>query len=224
MSFNDVFEEGFFNTYANIEISFEFVLTAMLFSILFSLIIYAVYYFRSRKYFFSKEMAISLIALSVITTAVILTIQSSLVVSLGMVGALSIVRFRTAIKNPIDLVFLFWSLVVGIICGTGLFYIALTLTLVLGIVFLVVEDIPVLMKSKILVLDGKYPYEENLLIEILKQNTRWWKIKTRTIHKSDINLVIEIYGLKQQDTLIDQISSLDVFHDISILDQEGFID
>ncbi|MBR3274700.1 MAG: DUF4956 domain-containing protein, partial [Clostridia bacterium] len=96
MSFSDIFKKGFLTSYANTEITFRYAVLAMLICLAISLVICAVYYFKSRKYFFSKEFAVSLVALSVITVSVILTIQASVVVSLGMVGALSIVRFRTA--------------------------------------------------------------------------------------------------------------------------------
>ena len=80
--------------------------------------------------------------MSVITAAIILAMQSNLVISLGMVGALSIVRFRTAIKDPMDLVFLFWSISIGIICGAGLYEVALLTCLVVTILILVLENLP----------------------------------------------------------------------------------
>ena len=86
--------------------------------------IYAVYKYVNRRAFVNRNFTLSLIALSVITAAIILTIQSNIVVSLGMVGALSIIRFRTAVKDPLDLVFLFWSIGAGIMCGAGFALIA----------------------------------------------------------------------------------------------------
>ena len=224
MTFNDVFKKAFLNSYANEDITFRYTLIAMSVCLLISLFICAVYYYKSRKYFFSKEFAVSLIALSVITAAVILTIQSSVVVSLGMVGALSIVRFRTAIKNPLDLVFLFWSISIGIICGAGLYYIGVSLTLILGIVVLISDEIPGTQRNKILVLDGQYPYENTTLTQILRKYTKWWYVRTESIHNGSVNLIIEVRGIKDTSLLIKEITQLQLFHSVSLLVQEGTVD
>ena len=224
MTFSDIFKKGFLSSYANTEITFQYAVIAMMVCVMISAVICAVYYFKARKYFFSKEFAVSLIALAVITTAVILTIQSSIVVSLGMVGALSIVRFRTAIKNPLDLVFLFWAISVGIICGAGLYYIAVALTFIAGIVVLLTDEIPGLPRNRILVLDGSYPYDENDLKDILNANTKYWNIRTESVHNEEVNLIIEVRGIKEQSSLIKEIKALGTFHDVSLLIQEGVID
>ena len=167
-----MFKKGFLTSYANTEITFRYAVLAMLVCLAIALVICAVYYFKSRKYFFSKEFAVSLVALSVITVSVNLTIQASVVVSLGMVGALSIVRFRTAIKNPLDLVFLFWSIATGIICGAGLYFIALPLALILGIAILLSDEVPGVARNRILVLEGSYPYDEKQTMDIVKKYAR----------------------------------------------------
>ena len=224
MSFSDIFKKGFLTSYANTEITFRYAVLAMAVCLAISLVICAVYYFKSRKYFFSKEFAVSLVGLSVITVSVILTIQSSVVVSLGMVGALSIVRFRTAIKNPLDLVFLFWAISVGIICGAGIFYIAVPLTLILGIAILLSDEIPGVARNKILVLDGKYPYNEGELAATLKKHVKWYHIRTETVHNDDLNLIIEVRRVKDSAGLIKEMKDVHGFHDVSLLVQEGTID
>ena len=224
MTFKDIFKKAFLSSYANEEITFQYVLIAMGACLLISALICGVYYYKSRKYFFSKEFAVSLVALSAITAAVILTIQSSIVVSLGMVGALSIVRFRTAVKNPLDLVFLFWSISVGIICGAGLYYIAVALTLVIGVAVLVFDELPGMQRNKILVLDGLYPYENEVLQQILKKHTKWWYIRTESVHNDNVNLIIEVRGIKDSVLLIKEITQLQVFHSVSLLVQEGTVD
>ncbi len=224
MSFKDVLKKGFLASYANNEITFQYAVVSMVVCLIISIVICSVYYYKSRKYFFSKEFAASLLGLSLITVAVILTIQSSVVVSLGMVGALSIVRFRTAIKNPLDLVFLFWTISNGIICGAGLYYIAVPLTLILGIVILLSDDIPGIARNKILILDGKYPYETEQLKKILKKYIRWYNIRTETIHDDNVNLIIEIRKVKNTEKLIMEIKDTGSFHDVSILVQEGAVE
>ena len=224
MTFADIFKKGFLTSYANTEITFRYAIIAMMICLALSVVICAVYYLKSRKYFFSREFAVSLLGLSVITVSVILTIQSSVVVSLGMVGALSIVRFRTAIKNPLDLVFLFWSITLGIICGAGLFYIAVPLTLVLAVVILLSDEVPGVARNKILVLDGKYPYDEAALTAVLKKHVRWYNIRTESVHNDDVNLIIEVRRVRDSAELIRDLRSAGAFHDVSLLIQEGAVD
>ncbi len=224
MSFNDIFKKGFLSSYANTEISYESALLTMTICFFISVLIYLIYYFKSRKYFFSREFAISLVSLSMITAAVILTIQSSIVVSLGMVGALSIVRFRTAIKNPLDLVFLFWSITIGIICGAGLYYLAVLLTFIVGITVLLFDEMPAMQRNKILVVSGRYPYDREKLIRVLKQYTRWWNIRTETVHNDEVNLVIELKGKPEMETIVFAIKELGDYHDVSLMKQEGIVE
>ena len=224
MSFNDIFKKGFLTSYANTEITFRYAVLAMLVCLAISLVICAVYYFKSRKYFFSKEFAVSLVALSVITVSVILTIQASVVVSLGMVGALSIVRFRTAIKNPLDLVFLFWSIATGIICGAGLYFIALPLTLVLGIAILLSDEVPGVARNRILVLDGSYPYDEQKTMDIVKKYAKWYNVRTESVHNDAVNLIIEVRKVRDSAALIRELRQTGAFSDVSLLVQEGTID
>ena len=224
MSFRDIFKKGFLTSYANAEITFRYAVLAMLACLAIALVICAVYYFKSRKYFFSREFAVSLVALSVITVSVILTIQASVVVSLGMVGALSIVRFRTAIKNPLDLVFLFWSIATGIICGAGLYFIALPLTLILGVAILLSDEVPGVARNRILVLDGSYPYDEGQTMGIVKKYAKWYNVRTESVHNDAVNLIIEVRKVKDSAGLIRELRQTGTFHDVSLLVQEGTID
>ncbi len=224
MSFRDIFKKGFLTSYANADITFRYAMFAMLACLGIALVICAVYWFKSRKYFFSREFAVALVALSEITVAVILTIQSSVVVSLGMVGALSIVRFRTAIKNPLDLVFLFWSITVGIICGAGLFYIAITLTLVLSIVILLSDEVPGAARNKLLVLDGSYPFDEKQTMAVVRQYAKWHNVRTQSVHNDQVNLIIEVRRVKDAAGMIAALKQLGTFHDVSLIVQEGAID
>jgi hypothetical protein len=224
MGFNDIFKKGFLTSYANTEITFRYAVLAMLICLVISLVICGVYYFKSRKYFFSKEFAVSLVALSVITVSVILTIQASVVVSLGMVGALSIVRFRTAIKNPLDLVFLFWSIATGIICGAGLYFIALPLTLILGIAILLSDEVPGVSRNRILVLDGSYPYDEAQTMNIVRKYAKWYNVRTESVHNDGVNLIVEVRRVKDGAGLIRELRQTGAFHDVALLTQEGTVD
>ena len=119
MGFNDVLKKSFLEGVSVADLSITSVLLNLAVTAALGIYIYFVYRLVSKKEFYSKSFNISQVALAMITAAIILSIQSSVVISLGMVGALSIVRFRTAIKDPMDLIFFFWSISAGIICGAG---------------------------------------------------------------------------------------------------------
>jgi uncharacterized membrane protein YhiD involved in acid resistance len=150
---------------------------------------------------------------------VILTIQSNIVVSLGMVGALSIVRFRTAIKNPMDLVFLFWSISIGIICGAGFAMIAVIGSLVLTIGILLFYVMPSERESMILVVNSTV-YNEKAVLDIVSRNCRRWKVRARNVSTGNVNLAIEV----RTDTarnLIEEVSSLEDVTGVSLVEHDG---
>ena len=159
MTFEDIFKKSFLEGYSTIEINTATILVALFFSLILGLYIFFCYRVMTRRTFYSRNFNISLVALTLITSAIILTIQSSVVVSLGMVGALSIVRFRTAIKDPMDLVFLFWAISVGIICGAGLSEIAILSSLAVTLVLYVLNLVPVGKAPMILVVSAVYSKE-----------------------------------------------------------------
>ncbi len=119
-SIRDIIKKSFLEGYSANDINIKTVVIALLITAVIAFYIFMLYRVMCRKTFYSKTFNMSLVGVALITTAIIITIQSSIVVSLGMVGALSIVRFRTAVKEPMDLMFLFWSISTGIMCGAGL--------------------------------------------------------------------------------------------------------
>lgn len=119
MSFQDIIKNSILETMENNTLSTASICITLGIAILFCIYIYAVYYLSQKKSFYNKQFNIVLGVLPIITAGIILAMQSNLVISLGMVGALSIVRFRTAIKDSRDTVYIFWSIIVGICCGVG---------------------------------------------------------------------------------------------------------
>ena len=134
MGVKDIIQKSLLEGYATSNITVVTVLVCMLCTLAISLYIYYVYKYVNRNAFYNKSFHLSLILMAIVTAAIILTIQSNIVVSLGMVGALSIIRFRTAIKDPIDLGFLFWAISAGIICGAGFALIAVIASVVITFV------------------------------------------------------------------------------------------
>ena len=192
MSFSDIFKKSFLEGFTGNDIGMATATGAMLTASLLALYIFVVYRVITRKTFYSKGFNISLAGITVITAALILTIQSSIVVSLGMVGALSIVRFRTAIKDPMDLMFLFWSITAGIICGVGLAKIAVLMSVFLTVGIMVLDRLPVARAPQILVIEASDPETDEQIMETVKKYSGVCKVKTRTISSNRLNLIVEV--------------------------------
>ena len=218
-SFADIFKKSFLEGYANVELSAKQICIVILFAVLLGLYIYAVYRFLTKKTFYSKSFNISLVLMSVITAAVILTVQSSIVISLGMVGALSIVRFRTAVKDPIDLAFLFWAISAGIICGAGLVEIAIIMSVITTVIIFALDRIPVIRTPMILVVNADVESDAGILREI-KDNTGYFEEKSRVITNGAIELV---YELRTKDTasLAKALSAVPGVSSVSLMSHEG---
>lgn len=220
MSFNDIFKNSFINTVSMADLSVSQILTIFGITLLFALYIFFVYRIFTRKTFYNKSYNTALSAIALITAAVIITIQSSIVVSLGMVGALSIVRFRTAVKDPLDLVFMFWALATGIICGVGLFDVAAILSIaVTGTIFLL-DRLPVAHSPMILMIQGIYCDMENAIIGIVSQYTKAYRVKSRNITPDRTSIVIEL-RVKDGGGLIQTLGGIKGIEYVSIIDHDG---
>ena len=137
MTFGDIFKSGFLENVASVSI-FDMVLAlALAFGL--GMFIFLIYMKTCQSVMYSSGFGVTLLALTMITTLVILAVTSNVVLSLGMVGALSIVRFRTAIKEPLDIAFLFWAIAVGIVLAAGMIPLAVIGSVVIGVVLLVLQ-------------------------------------------------------------------------------------
>ena len=135
ITFNDIFKSSFLENVTSISVLDMVIAMVLAFAI--GLFIFFVYKKTYQGVMYSTSFGVTLVALSMITTLVILAVTSNVVLSLGMVGALSIVRFRTAIKEPMEIVFLFWSIAVGIVIGAGMIPLAVFGSLIIGIILLI---------------------------------------------------------------------------------------
>lgn len=138
MTFRDIFKSGFLARTEQLSVADMAVSMLLAFAI--GLFIFYIYKKSYRGVMYSANFGTSLIAVALVTTFVMLAVTSNVVLSLGMVGALSIVRFRTAVKDPMDIAFLFWSLAAGIVLASGLVHLAVLGSLFIGIVMLVFSD------------------------------------------------------------------------------------
>ena len=181
--------------------------------------VFLIYRLMTRKSFYSKGFNVSLAALSVITAAIILAMQSNLVISLGMVGALSIVRFRTAIKGHHD-GFLFWSISIGIICGAGLFEVALLTCLVVTVLVLILENIPSSRAPMMLVVNLSDADGEASVLDTVKKFSRFHKVKSRNISGSNMDMVVEV-RVKEESAFVKEVSGLAKVRSVSLISHDG---
>jgi uncharacterized membrane protein YhiD involved in acid resistance len=219
MSFISVIEKAFLEGYATSDLDINTMFICVGFTAIISLYICIVYKLVNRNSFFDRSFHLSLFALAVITAMVILTIQSNIVVSLGMVGALSIVRFRTAIKNPMDLVFLFWSIAVGIICGAGFAMIAVIGSIVLTIGIILFSIIPSEKESLILVVNSS-TYNEEIILDVVDENCRSWKVRARNVSRGNVNLAIEV-KTGHPRALVERVNDIENITGVSLVEHDG---
>ena len=207
--------------YATSELTISTVFTCVILTTLIAAYIFIVYRCVNRNTFYNRNLALSLVCIAVITSAVILTIQSNIVVSLGMVGALSIVRFRTAIKDPMDLIFLFWSISAGIICGAGFAMIAIVTSIALTIIIILVSILPSERESMVLVVDSGVNNERQIM-ETVSRRCWYSKIRARNVSPERVNLAIEVKTTHPHD-LVQSVTQLEHITSVSLVEHDGDI-
>lgn len=220
MSMKEALQKSLFEGYAAMDLQLNEVVVCMLCTIAIAFYIYAIYRAINRNAFYNKSFNLSLIALAVITASVILTIQSNIVVSLGMVGALSIVRFRTAIKDPMDLVFLFWSISDGIICGAGFAMIAAVSSIALTIVIFLFSQIPAAQQSKVLLVNADSFEEEEAILAVIKEFCRHFDVKSRNLTKDHLDLAVEV-RVKEEGGMLKELMQLSHVVSASLVSHDG---
>lgn len=220
MGFRDIIKKSFLEGFAITDVSTTEIAMALLIAGILGVYLFTVYRVMTRKAFYSKNFNISLVALTMITAAIILTIQSSVVISLGMVGALSIVRFRTAVKDPMDLVFLFWSIGIGIICGAGLFEIAILLSLAVTVLILLLELIPMAKAPLLLIVNASDHDAEEAVVEIVKKYSKVYNIKSRSITGVGLDIIIEL-RVKEGGKLVKEVAKMDTVASVSLIAHDG---
>ena len=220
MSFKDIFKKSFLEGFATAELTGRVILAALGIAVALALYIFFVYRIMTRKTFYSRNFGIALVGVALITAALILTMQSSVVISLGMVGALSIVRFRTAIKDPLDLMFLFWSISVGIICGAGLAQIAVILSVGLTVGILLLEKLPVAKAPMILVVNADGLDAEERVCAAVAGFAKHYSVKSRNVTAGAVDLVLEL-RTAQGAELVKAVNDLEGIRSVSLMSHDG---
>ena len=197
MSFNDIFKSSFLENVTAVSIT-DMAL-ALVLSFCLGLFIFLVYKKTYAGVMFSQAFGGALIAMTMITTMVILAVTSNVVLSLGMVGALSIVRFRTAIKEPMDIAFLFWAIAGGIVLAAGMIPLAIIGSIIIGVIMIVFCNRKSAQKPFIAVVSCDNGETEKKVADYLKENAGKVSVKSKSAQKGSIELTYEV-TLKDNDT------------------------
>ncbi len=190
MSFNDIFKSSFLESVT--EFSVIDTLIGMVFALAIGLFIFMIYKKTFSGIMYSTGFAMSLIGLSLVTTLVIMAVTSNVVLSLGMVGALSIVRFRAAIKEPMEIVFLFWSLATGIVIGAGMIPLAVIGSAIIGVILVLFANKKSNSTPYILIFDCDDEKAEESALNIVEKAVEKYIIKSKTVTGSGIEVTAEI--------------------------------
>ncbi|MDO4634221.1 MAG: DUF4956 domain-containing protein [Eubacteriales bacterium] len=219
MTFNDIFKSSFLESVN--EFSVIDTVLGLTVALVIGLFIYLIYKKTLTGVMYSNGFALTLVGLSLVTTLVIMAVTSNVVLSLGMVGALSIVRFRTAIKEPVEIVFLFWSLAVGIVIGAGMIPLAVIGSVIIGVILLLFANRKISNAPYILVLNCHDENAENSVLEILNKETEHYNVKSKTINAAGIELTMELRTKDATTGFVNRISDLSGVENATLVSYNG---
>lgn len=219
MTFNDIFKSSFLENMASVSI-FDMAI-ALLLAFGIGLFIFFVYKKTYQGVMYSSSFGTTLIALTMITTVVILAVTSNVVLSLGMVGALSIVRFRTAIKEPLDIAFLFWSIAVGIVLAAGMIPLAVIGSVIIGAILLIFVNKKSHCNPYIVVLSCVSHEAEKKAKEYLEKQVQKCVVKSKTAQKGLIELNMEIRMKDDNTDFINVLSDMEGVNSAVLVSYNG---
>ncbi len=219
LSFSDVFKNSFFNNFESIE-PWQIAL-AFGFSLLLSIGIFYVYKYTFSGVLYSKSLGFTFVVLALVTTLVIMAVSSNMILSLGMVGALSIVRFRAAIKEPVDIGFIFWALAVGIVNGAGLFALSVVGSVVIAAVVLVFANLKSKYNPYVLVIDLEPEYNEEKLMAFLKARCKMFSVKSKTISANGADITVEVRIEDSGVKIVNELNRFDFVRSAALISFNG---
>lgn len=200
--------ENIFNSYTNQAIGTAQVVSVLLVVLILALYEFVVYRVVSHRAFYNRSFNICIVVLPFFIATIVMCLQSNIVITLGTIGALAILRFRTAVKDPVDMLYLLWSVHIGIVCGCQLYEIAVLTSLIVTIVLLLMNYISIGRKPFVLVFQCA-PEKDAEILNNIKEVTSKYRIKSRNYTARGMNYVIE-FSVKNPDTLIERLKGLEI--------------
>ena len=219
MTFNDIFKSSFLESVS--EFSIIDTILGLAAALVIGLFIFVIYKKTLTGVMYSTGLALTLVGLAMVTTLVIMAVTSNVVLSLGMVGALSIVRFRAAIKEPVEIVFLFWSLAVGIVIGAGMIPLAIIGSVIIGLILLLFANRKIHSNPYILVLTLENEEAEGNALGILEQSVEHFVVKSKTVNSAGIELTAELRTKNAATTFVNQIQSVSGVNNATLVSYNG---
>lgn len=221
MSFSDVIKKSVLEGFNYSDFSTSRIAITLIEAFLIALFIFFVYKYLTRSTFYNKDFAVAMAVISVITAGILLAMQSNLVISLGMVGALSIVRFRTAIKEPLDIAFLFWSIASGIILAAGMIPLAVIGSVIIGLILLVFVNKKSSRNPYIVVLSCENTEAEKKVTDSLKNQVERFVIKSKSVQKGLIEINAEIRLKNDNTDFINTLSDINGVNSAVLVSYNG---
>jgi len=218
MTWNDFFQNTDFFT---ADLSVAAIAYTLLFSFALGLFIFFIYRVSYQGVMYSKTFNVTLVAISMITSSIIMAISSNIILSLGMVGALSIVRFRTAIKDPIDVAYLFWAVGIGITSGAGLWMLASMSAIVIGIILFVLSNISDVNTPYLCVISYQTEDTNDLVFKLIEKEAKRYRLKSKVFDGENYELTVEIRSRKKTDNLVNKIGGINHVNSVALLGYDG---
>ena len=206
MTFSDIFKSSFLENVK--EFSAIDTLIGMLFALVIGLFIYLIYKKTFSGVMYSTGFGMSLVGLSLVTTLVIMAVTSNVVLSLGMVGALSIVRFRSAIKEPMEIVFLFWALAVGIVIGAGMIPLAVIGSVIIGVILVLFVSQKVRNTPYILIINCADENAEVNALNLVENMVDKFIVKAKTVNAAGIELTTEVRVKDNTTSFVNRLNDI----------------
>lgn len=219
MSFHDIFQSSFLESIT--EFSILDTLIALVFATVVGLFIFLIYRKTLTGILYSSGLALTLVGITMVTTLVIMAVTSNVVLSLGMVGALSIVRFRAAIKEPMEIVFLFWALAAGIVIGAGMIPLAIVGSIVIGGLLLVLANRKYNDSPYMLVLRCVGDTAEEAVLSRLAASGCQNQMKAKTVTSNGIELSIEVQLKDPSARFVNDLQTVDGVESVSLVSYNG---
>lgn len=204
-TFRDIFKNSFLELMNYGELSYLNVLMTLLITLIIGIFVMQIYKLTYDGVVYQPSFATSLVLIALVTSMIIMTISSNVVLSLGMVGALSIVRFRAAIKDPKDIAFMFWAIAIGISTGASLYMISAIGSLFIGAVLWVLKFQKTVIRRFILVV--KYEEEEAAKVSRILDYLSY-EVKSKVVTQGEVELTVELRKVGKNTAFVNELSNL----------------
>lgn len=222
MGINDIIKKSVLEGFSSGNVGAFSICITLGLAVIFGLYIFFIYRITAKSGFFSRNFNMSLAVLPVITAGILVTMQNSLVISLGMVGALSIVRFRNAVKDTADLTFLFWSISIGIILGAREYTTAVILSLLITILVIGLDRLPRLREPYLLVVMGERSLEEKSILAVVAPYCKRCVVRSHSISQKGTEFIIELQA-RDANALVNSVSQLGGVSSVNLMSHDGEI-